>query len=405
MTEKAGEISMDTTSINEEIEAMDLDEATKALMKEHAFLTKQAEQAFDEERYEDEISILEMILERTPHDLNAKTMLACAYVSSGYPVKSIRLWEELCEEEPDVGIYSLFLALGYRRQEWTKKALKQFKTTVELMPYNQMAWEFLVECSVETEDEYEAKMNCFGAMYLLREHGIESVKLNAVAFSLMVLNDNDMADRHLSTIIDLMRNGEEEKQDLYENVIRSVLHEIDLAESYEFLPRIREMTDCLSEISDELAEEISGVEMGSEVEAMEKTFPEALCSIIDLINEDCGCDECMRNITSLECSILADFEGYHPELVRLSIEHPILYALHAEFFDETASASDSDRNKQLTKRFRVLSDSGVEPILTRADGSRVNPVVETYRREGPKVGRNEMCPCGSGKKYKKCCGA
>ncbi len=26
-------------------------------------------------------------------------------------------------------------------------------------------------------------------------------------------------------------------------------------------------------------------------------------------------------------------------------------------------------------------------------------------REVPKVGRNEPCPCGSGKKYKKCCGA
>ena len=26
------------------------------------------------------------------------------------------------------------------------------------------------------------------------------------------------------------------------------------------------------------------------------------------------------------------------------------------------------------------------------------------RREGPKIGRNDDCPCGSGKKYKKCCG-
>jgi len=25
-------------------------------------------------------------------------------------------------------------------------------------------------------------------------------------------------------------------------------------------------------------------------------------------------------------------------------------------------------------------------------------------RQGPKVGRNDPCPCGSGKKYKKCCG-
>jgi preprotein translocase subunit SecA len=28
----------------------------------------------------------------------------------------------------------------------------------------------------------------------------------------------------------------------------------------------------------------------------------------------------------------------------------------------------------------------------------------TFRRDLPKVGRNDLCPCGSGKKYKKCCG-
>jgi preprotein translocase subunit SecA len=32
-------------------------------------------------------------------------------------------------------------------------------------------------------------------------------------------------------------------------------------------------------------------------------------------------------------------------------------------------------------------------------------VVKTVRREEPKVGRNDPCPCGSGKKYKKCHGA
>jgi len=29
----------------------------------------------------------------------------------------------------------------------------------------------------------------------------------------------------------------------------------------------------------------------------------------------------------------------------------------------------------------------------------------TIVRESPKVGRNEPCPCGSGKKFKKCCGS
>jgi len=31
--------------------------------------------------------------------------------------------------------------------------------------------------------------------------------------------------------------------------------------------------------------------------------------------------------------------------------------------------------------------------------------VHTVRRDEPKVGRNDPCPCGSGKKYKKCHGA
>ena len=26
-----------------------------------------------------------------------------------------------------------------------------------------------------------------------------------------------------------------------------------------------------------------------------------------------------------------------------------------------------------------------------------------FRRDAPKVGRNDPCPCGSGKKHKKCC--
>lgn len=36
------------------------------------------------------------------------------------------------------------------------------------------------------------------------------------------------------------------------------------------------------------------------------------------------------------------------------------------------------------------------------DGQLIAP--GTVRNESPKVGRNDPCPCGSGKKHKKCCG-
>ncbi len=41
-------------------------------------------------------------------------------------------------------------------------------------------------------------------------------------------------------------------------------------------------------------------------------------------------------------------------------------------------------------------------VMSRGEDT---PAKQTIKREGDKVGRNDPCPCGSGKKYKKCCGA
>ena len=46
-----------------------------------------------------------------------------------------------------------------------------------------------------------------------------------------------------------------------------------------------------------------------------------------------------------------------------------------------------------------FSVSGSQP---QAQGPRI--VLQPAVRLTPKVGANEPCPCGSGKKYKKCCG-
>ena len=40
--------------------------------------------------------------------------------------------------------------------------------------------------------------------------------------------------------------------------------------------------------------------------------------------------------------------------------------------------------------------------VTMTHGSEPAAVVESVKREAPKVGRNELCPCGSGRKYKAC---
>ena len=51
-----------------------------------------------------------------------------------------------------------------------------------------------------------------------------------------------------------------------------------------------------------------------------------------------------------------------------------------------------------------VTSAGI-PKARQAEGTEPGGVkIRTERREQPKVGRNDTCPCGSGKKYKQCHG-
>ncbi len=64
--------------------------------------------------------------------------------------------------------------------------------------------------------------------------------------------------------------------------------------------------------------------------------------------------------------------------------------------DETATAAGG-RTRRPRAGARAAARAPGEP-------TEAKPAAETVRRERPKVGRNDPCPCGSGKKYKKCHG-
>jgi len=52
-----------------------------------------------------------------------------------------------------------------------------------------------------------------------------------------------------------------------------------------------------------------------------------------------------------------------------------------------------------------ITGAALEAIHSVDGGSKIGTDVDrTVRNEGPKIGRNDPCPCGSNKKYKNCCG-
>ena len=75
-------------------------------------------------------------------------------------------------------------------------------------------------------------------------------------------------------------------------------------------------------------------------------------------------------------------------------------------YRETAAVHEEAGGYGVAENLQITA--GAEKGATVDEGEPVaesGQKVATIVREAPKVGRNDLCPCGSGKKYKKCHGA
>lgn len=106
-------------------------------------------------------------------------------------------------------------------------------------------------------------------------------------------------------------------------------------------------------------------------------------------------------------------EEYEDELfTSLSVIHGIANPDEADELFDTQFAETEDRSERLLATLSVILPTAVEKLLEHAgllEHERRERFINrpeyprTKQHQAPKVGRNDPCPCGSGKKYKKCC--
>lgn len=131
-------------------------------------------------------------------------------------------------------------------------------------------------------------------------------------------------------------------------------------------------------------------------------------------------EELMRARFSAHCQRNYAFlvDSTHPEHREgVSVEEISKWAEHVtwtelEVHSATPGASDEEGHVSFTAHFTIKDTS--QKLREDAVFAKVNDAwfyvdgdvhgQDPYRREAPRVGRNDLCPCGSGKKYKKCCG-
>jgi uncharacterized protein len=99
----------------------------------------------------------------------------------------------------------------------------------------------------------------------------------------------------------------------------------------------------------------------------------------------------------------SQFDAWEPHLDTIN-ELVVPIAVLARLGDDKPELQELLDDQQ---KIAELTDAIAESAAAIYEYSRsiTDEPPQPYRRQAAKVGRNDPCPCGKGKKYKKCCGA
>ena len=72
---------------------------------------------------------------------------------------------------------------------------------------------------------------------------------------------------------------------------------------------------------------------------------------------------------------------------------------------DEAALIEQRRREEAEKEKLAFEHAQASAVAEEKAEPETDAAAQPFTRQQPKVGRNEPCPCGSGKKYKQCCGA
>jgi curved DNA-binding protein CbpA len=352
------------------------------------------------------------ILKLYPDLIKIRAEYARSLDAEGKSGLALKVWEALCKQEPSNALYVFRLAISYEERGWNKKAAAQYWRALDIDSANAECWSSLINYSAKDKDPTEAKKLCRQALEAVREKDSGTIYLYAYAFLLCAEDDTDAAEECLKNILRLMRSGRQTDEREAEKAVFELVSLI-LAEGpglIRFFPSIQQMADLLPHIGEDLRDRLAQAKRFFEIENLEeKGFPDLFHDLLTLRNLGAESRKMHYERLGMEFALLKDRDAYRSQLLRLQRDYPYLYDLHEAFFNEALRTHNLEkmmhqRSKEVSKYMPRLVGymDGEEEEEEDWDGEYAP---QTVRREEPKTGRNDPCPCGSGKKYKKCCGA
>lgn len=369
--------------------------------------------ALDEGDAERAIRVLEEVIRVYPEFSVVNSLLGEAYLQNENSVKAIRIFEELVAQEQNNAGFARKLAQSYAMRGWHKKAVTHFRRALSLDEDNISLWLGLIDCYLAAKDFQSARETVWEGLEVSNRKGWDNLELYYHIIQIDIYsNDHLSMKKHLEE----MKNKAVEKEEERANVawflaaLSKMTHKIGLDEeaaatidtAYALQPDDEEIKSIKKEI-DAQSNILTELKKLEEDPSMDSRLAEMLDFELHMCdNKDCL--DCKITQFFFEMDVIVEIQPFRKEILQLKNSYPELYNMKKEFFDNVLNRKKEEylfaTYSKMFKKYKKLCPQRFEP----EDDDEQDYQLQPYRRSEPKVGRNDPCPCGSGKKYKKCCG-
>ncbi|WP_297430238.1 DnaJ domain-containing protein [Clostridium sp.] len=379
------------------------------------------------------IKILEKILKIDSELLIVKSLLGETCLKNNNSGKAIRIYEELTLAEPENAAFAGYLAEAYLTRGWQKKAIEAFNRAIELDEDNISLWIGLSDAYIKSHEYWQAR----GVLEKALDRKADISDSTTIYLRLIMLNISfqmySEIYKYLDKLADLAVNNKEIRDNVAWTLshIAQLLMHIDrdadaqrvIDTAIKILPEDKHILQTKKQIENvnKYGKEFERLERDKKIK-MEVTALIGFEVVPDSFLELDGMDKKVMKYFH-EYQIVREYEKFRNSIQKLKKNYPDLYLIKADFFEKVENSIErkkmlSNYKSQMGQYLDILGEAfGLEEDEDDYDEDWFERDLsnndlfdedfeqqEPFVREEPKVGRNDPCPCGSGKKYKKCCG-
>lgn len=368
--------------------------------------------------------VCEEAWKRFPEEIQFLYYLALAQRRAGNSGKSVKSCEELVKREPENQWFWRELAVSYDERNYTRKAYAAYEKAYELgCRDNQFLLDFSVSCDnyerydrgiqVLTElvrkdrrwkrEEISGVLAAYsGILSMCCRKGKDFSSMLAEfeqfirQYSIYIAEYLDIVLGFCTRMIQDM-NLCASPHDLIRAILSAVEKVCVHGEAKELLAMVREqyVDECIWE--DKRLSET--VQLGTEVFFRMDDKPADIRSYA---------------LLDLKLCMIEERQEVLPQLEIMKEEYPEYYEKICDFAEQLQNEKNlgylkSSLQKQYIRLGKYITGGKYFEIYPDEKKKAMRTVFHQYNgdqpfvRSGKKIGRNDLCPCGSGKKYKHCC--